>query len=66
MATRKERLEKIKQKQDEYNAALICISQQDTPCGDSCKECKCQIKGEAFGTTCVHLILRRIVEEMVT
>jgi hypothetical protein len=52
-------------KQDEYNATLVMLTQQDTPCGDSCKACKCQIKGEAFGTTCIHLILRRIVEEMV-
>jgi hypothetical protein len=61
-----ERQKKLIQKQDEYNGQLILFSQQVTPCVESCKECKSKIKNEAFGTTCVHLIIKRIVDEMVT
>lgn len=52
-------------RQDEYVANLVLITQQNTPCGDSCKACKCKVKTETFGTTCAHLILKRIVEELV-
>jgi len=65
MATRKERLDKLTQKQDEYTANLVMIVQQNTPCHDSCKECKLRVKEETFGTTCIHMILKRIVDEMV-
>lgn len=52
-------------KQDEFVAQLAQIAQQPTPCADSCKDCKCRVKGEVFGTDCVHLIINRIVEELI-